>query len=192
MSERPEPDHDHGDGPHSHMHAHADGILHRHEHGHVDHDHRHDHGEAEPHEHGDGVLHTHDPEGDGEADPRLVPRPRGTTTGATRSMRLPIALDEWLEVAHAGASAPLGERPARRTGPRRLALRDGYMSIHRYALEARVGHARRPTPSIAPASSDTFGSEYVEHLERWLEADGVDGYGTGVTATSSSSYRRSL
>ena len=37
-----------------------------------------------------------------------MPRPRGTTTGATRSMRLPVALDEWLEArmrAHPHRSA---------------------------------------------------------------------------------------
>jgi hypothetical protein len=46
------------------------------------------------------------------------------------------------------------------------------MSIHRYALEARVA-----TPAAyaeyRACLNDTFGPEYVEHLERWLEADGV-------------------
>jgi hypothetical protein len=101
-----------------------------------------------------------------------MPRPRGTTTGATRSMRLPIALDEWLESRmqahpHRSASDLLVELV--HGG---LRLRDGYMSIHRYALEARVS---TPTAyaDYRACLSDTFGAEYVEHLERWLEADGV-------------------
>ena len=90
----------------------------------------------------------------------------------TRSMRLPVALDEWFESRmrahpHRSASDLLVELV--HGG---LRLRDGYMSIHRYALEER---------SAAPAAyaeyrlclSDTFGPDYVEHLERWLEADGV-------------------
>jgi hypothetical protein len=101
-----------------------------------------------------------------------MPRPRGVSTGATRSMRLPIALDEWLESRmkahpHRSASDLLVELV--HGG---LRLRDGYMSIHRYALEARVA-----TPAAYAeyrlALNDTFGAEYVEHLERWLEADGV-------------------
>lgn len=53
-----------------------------------------------------------------------------------------------------------------------LRLRDGYMSIHRYALEHRAGDPGAYAEYRA-ALNDTFGSEYVEHLERWLEADGV-------------------
>ena len=87
-------------------------------------------------------------------------------------MRLPIALDEWLESRmrahpHRSASDLLVELV--HGG---LRLRDGYMSIHRYALEARVANP----PAYAEYRNsllDTFGTEYVEHLERWLEADGV-------------------
>jgi hypothetical protein len=101
-----------------------------------------------------------------------VPRPRGTTTGPTRSLRLPAALDEWLEARmrahpHRSVSDLLVELV--HGG---LRLRDAYMSIHRYALEARVADA----PVYAQYRAcllDTFGPEYVEHLERWLEADGV-------------------
>ena len=53
-----------------------------------------------------------------------------------------------------------------------LRLRDSYMSIHRYALEARAGDATA-YGEYRTALHDTFGPEYVEHLERWLEADGV-------------------
>lgn len=101
-----------------------------------------------------------------------MPRPRGTTTGATRSLRLPIALDEWLE-------ARMQAHPHRSTSDLLvelvhggLRLRDGYMSIHRYALEARVGQPAAYAEYRA-SLADTFGSDYVEHLERWLEADGV-------------------
>ncbi len=101
-----------------------------------------------------------------------MPRPRGMTTGATRSMRLPIALDEWLESRmqahpHRSASDLLVELV--HGG---LRLRDGYMSIHRYALEERV-----TTPAAyaeyRACLYDSFGPDYVQHLERWLEADGV-------------------
>ena len=40
-----------------------------------------------------------------------------------------------------------------------LRLRAGYMLVHRRMLEHCL--------------TDTFGTEYVEHLERWLEADGI-------------------
>lgn len=55
-----------------------------------------------------------------------------------------------------------------------LRLRDGYMSIHRRALE----HVLRSGDAAAYATYracliDTFGHEYIEHLESWLDADGV-------------------
>ena len=55
-----------------------------------------------------------------------------------------------------------------------LRLRDGYMSIHRRALED-VQRAGDPAAYATYRSCliDTFGHEYVEHLESWLEADGV-------------------
>jgi hypothetical protein len=101
-----------------------------------------------------------------------MPRPRGTTTGATRSVRLPIALDEWLEARmrahpHKSASELLVELV--HGG---LRLRDGYMSIHRHALEARVNDAAAYA-HYRGCLNDSFGPGYVEHLERWLEADGI-------------------
>ncbi len=99
-------------------------------------------------------------------------RPRGPSAGQTRSLRLPAALDDWFEARmrahpHRSASDLLVELI--HGG---LRLRDAYMSIHRYALEARAG-----TPAAyaeyRSCLADTFGPEYVEHLERWLEADGV-------------------
>ena len=53
-----------------------------------------------------------------------------------------------------------------------LRLRDGYMSTHRYALEARVGDAMA-YDEYRTCLLDSFGPEYVEHLEQWLEAEGV-------------------
>ncbi len=105
-------------------------------------------------------------------------RPRGTATGQTRSLRLPVALDDWFE-------ARMRAHPHRSTSDLLvelihggLRLRDAYMSIHRYALEARIA-----TPAAYNeyrlCLADTFGAEYVDHLERWLEADGV-----AVTAAS--------
>ena len=101
-----------------------------------------------------------------------MPRPRGTATGATRSLRLPAALDDWFEARmsahpHRSASELLVELIH---GGLRLC--DAYMSIHRYALEAR---ATSPYDYAAYRAclSDTFGSEYVSHVEKWLVADGV-------------------
>ena len=53
-----------------------------------------------------------------------------------------------------------------------LRLRDAYKSIHRYALEARADRPKTDAENRA-CLQDTFSSEYVEHVERWLEAEGV-------------------
>jgi hypothetical protein len=87
-------------------------------------------------------------------------------------MRLPIALDEWLEsrmAAHPHRSASDLLVELVHGG---LRLRDGYMSIHRYALEARIA-APAAYAEYRASLLDTFGNDYVQHLERWLEADGV-------------------
>ncbi len=102
-------------------------------------------------------------------------RPRGSgTMGPTRSMRLPRAIDEWylqrlerhkerspsemlVQLVHGG-----------------LRLREGYMAIHRRALEAHVASANHEGySSYVACLIDTFGSDYVTHLERWLAADRV-------------------
>lgn len=94
--------------------------------------------------------------------------------GPTRSTRLPTPLDEWLESRlaihrHKSASEILVELI--HGG---LRLRDGYMSIHRRVLEElrRAGEPAR-YESYRGCLRDTFGDEYVAHLDRWLEADGV-------------------
>ncbi len=112
-----------------------------------------------------------------------MPRPRGNASGAPRSMRLPVALDDWFEARmrahpHRSASDVLVELV--HGG---LRLRDSYMSIHRYALEARTA-----TPAAYEEYRrcliDTFGDAYVEHLERWLEADGVRPYAPPETGSA--------
>ena len=99
-------------------------------------------------------------------------RLRGSgTMGPTRSVRLPAALDAWF-----------GERLDRyrdRSSSEMLAglvhgglrLREGYMGIHRRVLEqhARGGDAAYAT--YAQCLHDTFGPDYLAHLEDWLEAE---------------------
>jgi hypothetical protein len=98
-------------------------------------------------------------------------------------MRLPLALDEWFETrmrAHPQRSASDLLVELVHGG---LRLRDGYMSIHRYALEARAGDPTRYDEYRA-CLNDTFGPQYVEHLERWLEAEGIHLDGAAVIARS--------
>ncbi|GAC1403102.1 MAG: hypothetical protein NVSMB64_04160 [Candidatus Velthaea sp.] len=102
-------------------------------------------------------------------------RARGNgTAGPVRSTRLPAALDAWLESRlmihrHKSSSEILVELI--HGG---LRLRDGYMSIHRRALEDVLRRGDTAAYAIYRSClTDTFGHEYVEHLESWLEADGV-------------------
>ena len=102
-----------------------------------------------------------------------LPRPKGSKTGPTRSTRLPIAIDSWL-----------GDRQA--AEPHRspseilvelihggLRLRHGYMAIHRRSLERLIVENDAAGYRLYVAALlDTFGNAYVEHLERWLVADG--------------------
>jgi hypothetical protein len=106
-------------------------------------------------------------------------RTRGGPTGQTRSLRLPTVLDDWFEARmrahpHRSASDLLVELI--HGG---LRLRDAYMSIHRYALEARVA-VPAAYAEYRACLTDTFGAEYVDHVERWLEADGVTVPATAV------------
>lgn len=94
--------------------------------------------------------------------------------GPTRSVRLPRALDEWfLERL---------ERHAERSPSELLVslvhgglrLRDGYMLVHRRMLEHYVLSGQDDVyTAYTRCLTDTFGPEYVQHLERWLEADGI-------------------
>ncbi len=94
--------------------------------------------------------------------------------GPTRSMRLPRALDRWFEDR-------LSRHPERSASELLVALlhgglrlREGYMAIHRRVLEHYVLSGQGDVyGAYVRCLTDTFGPEYVEHLERWLEADGV-------------------
>ncbi len=93
--------------------------------------------------------------------------------GVTRSTRLPAALDAWLEerIARDGNRSVSDILIELIHGG--LRLREGYMAIHRRVLE----HHRNDPAAYATYRAcllDTFGREYVEHLNRWLEADGVE------------------
>ncbi len=102
-------------------------------------------------------------------------RPRGSgSMGPTRSTRLPQALDDWF--------VERLERHTERSASEILVqlihgglrLRDGYMAIHRRTLEQYVvANDRESYSTYVRALTDTFGIEYVAHIERWLAADGV-------------------
>ncbi len=48
------------------------------------------------------------------------------------------------------------------------------MAIHRRALEQHVSSGASDVYAVyIQCLADTFGPEYVAHLERWLAADGV-------------------
>ena len=94
--------------------------------------------------------------------------------GPTRSMRLPRALDVWFDerLARHPERSPSEMLVALVHGG--LRLREGYMAIHRRVLEHYVRSGRRDVyAAYCRCLTDTFGSDYVEHLERWLAADGV-------------------
>ncbi len=104
-----------------------------------------------------------------------MPRRKGSgTAGATRSVRLPRAIDEWFEerLSLRPESSPSDLLVSLVHGG--LRLRDGYMPIHRRVLEHYVQGGQREWYQIyMRCLLDTFGPEYVRHLERWLESDGV-------------------
>jgi hypothetical protein len=91
-----------------------------------------------------------------------------------RSVRLPLALERWfaerMSTSHRGQSAMLvflihGG----------LRLREGYMAIHRRALEDLLAPEREPELfAYVCGLTDTFGVAYVRHVERWLKSDGFD------------------
>lgn len=110
--------------------------------------------------------------------------------GPTRSMRLPRALDEWF-------ATRLERHPERSPSELLvqlvhggLRLREGYMAIHRRVLErhASVGDGVAYAGYIA-CLGDTFGEEYVAHLERWLAADRIVSP-TALAPTNGSTPRR--
>lgn len=101
-----------------------------------------------------------------------MPRVKGSgLLGVVRSLRLPLALDEWFEKR-------LCQEPQRSASDMLLELvhgglrlRRGYMERHRAELEAYG--ARNDAQGYGDyrrALEQTFGLTYVEHLERWLQA----------------------
>ena len=93
--------------------------------------------------------------------------------GPTRSTRLPAPIDAWLETrlmrdGHRSVSEILVELI--HGG---LRLREGYMAIHRRVLEDRVTGDPAAYEAYRGCLRDTFGTQYLDHLDRWLEADGV-------------------
>lgn len=103
-----------------------------------------------------------------------MPRLKGSgQMGPTRSTRLPAPIDEWLEsrlMLHREKSVSEILLELIHGG---LRLREGYMSVHRRALEAQVGGDPIASSAYRECLLDTFGVQYVEHLDRWLEADGI-------------------
>jgi hypothetical protein len=104
-----------------------------------------------------------------------MPRLKGTgKLGPTRSTRLPLELDRWflerLEFHPSTSSSEL--LVALIHGG--LRLREGYMLVHRRTLERHlIAGSQAGYDSYISCLLDTFGPEYVKHLERWLAADSV-------------------
>ncbi|GAC1584096.1 MAG: hypothetical protein NVS3B7_19490 [Candidatus Elarobacter sp.] len=93
--------------------------------------------------------------------------------GPTRSTRLPVAIDAWLETRltlHRDKSVSEILLELIHGG---LRLREGYMAIHRRTLEDRMGGDPATYAAYRACLLDTFGAQYLEHLDRWLEADGI-------------------
>jgi hypothetical protein len=94
--------------------------------------------------------------------------------GPTRSVRLPFSLDRWFEQRVDLKPELSASELLTSLVHGGLRLRDGYMSVHRSALE-RLARSRRHAlyKNYISCLNDTFGPAYVQHLERWLEADAI-------------------
>jgi hypothetical protein len=87
-------------------------------------------------------------------------------------MRLPRALDEWF-------TERLERHPERSASEflvqlihGGLRLREGYMAIHRRVLEQHLVSAETELyAAYVRCLTDTFGTEYVAHLENWLASE---------------------
>ena len=102
-------------------------------------------------------------------------RPSGTgRAGPTRSVRLPLALDEWFvqRLQLKPEASPSELLVALVHGG--LRLREGYMAVHRRSLEHYVVTGQDEAYRLyRRCLLDSFGAQYVDHLERWLAADGI-------------------
>jgi hypothetical protein len=94
--------------------------------------------------------------------------------GPTRSTRLPRAIDDWFAARQSLKPEMSPSELLVTLIHGGLRLRDGYMAVHRRALE-HYATTDRPDlyATYRRALLDTFGSEYVDHVERWLATDGV-------------------
>ena len=87
-------------------------------------------------------------------------------------MRLPQALDEWF-------TERLERHPERSPSAilvqlvhGGLRLREGYMEIHRRVLEQHISSGATDTYAVyVQCLTDTFGSQYVDHLSEWIAAE---------------------
>ncbi len=100
--------------------------------------------------------------------------PGSGATGATRSVRLPRALNAWfLERLERHPERSPSELLVQLVHGG-LRLREGYMAIHRRALERHaVDGDADAYVAYTRCLTDTFGPEYVAHLEKWLVAERV-------------------
>ena len=96
------------------------------------------------------------------------------SVGPVRSTRLPQALDDWFAQkcdVHREKSSSQVLVSLIHGG---LRLRDGYMAVHRRTMEHYLEtNDRDRYATYCRCLLDSFGREYLEHLERWLEADGI-------------------
>ena len=92
--------------------------------------------------------------------------------GPTRSTRLPRALDDWFVERLARYSERSPSEMLVQLIHGGLRLREGYMAIHRRALEQhRSAGEGDGYAAYVDCLTDTFGAEYVAHLETWLASD---------------------
>jgi hypothetical protein len=87
-------------------------------------------------------------------------------------MRLPRALDEWFTERLARHAERSPSELLVQLVHGGLRLREGYMAIHHRVLEGHI--VAGETESYAAyvrCLTDTFGTEYVAHLETWLKSE---------------------
>jgi hypothetical protein len=90
-------------------------------------------------------------------------------------MRLPLALDRWFTQRLTRHPEQSPSEVLVQLVHGGLRLRDGYMAIHRRELEAHLTAGSVDAYRVyVECLRDTFGADYVEHLERWLAADHVE------------------
>ena len=102
-------------------------------------------------------------------------RPRGSgSMGPTRSMRLPRALNDWFTERLERHSERSPSELLVQLVHGGLRLREGYMAIHRRVLEQYLSSGEHVIyAAYVQCLTDTFGGEYVAHLENWLAAERV-------------------